>query len=73
MLVFDEKGGVREVENPRKGQSVLNNRMAITLADTARRLTRLLHNNRLDIEWVFVGDQLYIVQTRPLVGQALLQ
>jgi hypothetical protein len=73
MLVFDEKGGVREVENPRKGQSVLNNRMAITLADTARRLTRLFHNNRLDIEWVFVGDQLYIVQTRPLVGQALLQ
>jgi len=25
-------------------------------------------NNRLDIEWVFVGDTLYIVQTRPLVG-----
>ena len=70
MLVFDDKGGVREVENPNKGKSVLSNRMAITLADTARRLTRLFKNNRLDIEWVFAGEQLYIVQTRPLVQES---
>lgn len=67
MLVFDSKGGVREVENPNKGKSVLSNTMAITLADTARKLTRLFKNNRLDIEWVYAGDKLYIVQTRPLV------
>jgi hypothetical protein len=29
----------------------------------------LVLTNKLDIEWVYVGDQLYIVQTRPLVGQ----
>ena len=67
LLVFDEKGGVRELENPNKGKSVLSNAMAIALADTARRLTQLFKNNRLDIEWVFAGDKLYIVQTRPLV------
>ena len=67
MLVFDSKGGVREVENPNKGKSVLSNAMAITLADTARKLTRLFKNNRLDIEWVYAGEKLYIVQTRPLV------
>lgn len=67
MLVFDTKGGVREVENPNKGKPVLSNAMAIALADAAKKLTRLFHNNRLDIEWVYAGDKLYIVQTRPLV------
>jgi len=38
--------------------------MAILLADTARKITKVFKNNRLDIEWVFVGDTLYIVQTR---------
>ncbi|MBA3395696.1 MAG: PEP/pyruvate-binding domain-containing protein [Deltaproteobacteria bacterium] len=65
-LVFDERGGVREIPNPNKGKPVLTNKMAIRLADVARRLTKLFKNNRLDIEWLFAGDQLYIVQTRPL-------
>ncbi len=65
-LVFDERGGVREIANPNKGQPVLTNKMAIRLADVGRRLTKLFKNNRLDIEWLFAGDQLYIVQTRPL-------
>ena len=67
MLVFDDRGGVREIENPNKGKSVLTNAMALTLVDAARRLTRLFKSNRLDIEWVFAGEKLYIVQTRPLV------
>jgi phosphoenolpyruvate synthase/pyruvate phosphate dikinase len=67
MLVFDSQGGVREIENPNPGQAVLSNAMAIALADSAKRLTRLFKNNRLDIEWVYAGDKLYIVQTRPLV------
>ena len=67
MLVFDDDGGIREVENPNKGKRVLSNSMAVLLADTAKRFTRLFKNNHLDIEWVFAGDQLYIVQTRPLV------
>jgi hypothetical protein len=67
-LVFDEQGGVREVPNEHKGKAVLTNKLAIQLADTARKLTKLFANNKLDIEWVFAGDELYIVQTRPLVG-----
>jgi hypothetical protein len=68
VLVFDEKGGVREVPNPNKGKAVLTNRMAIQLADVSRALTKLFKNNKLDIEWVYVGTELHIVQTRPLVG-----
>lgn len=67
-LVFDPKGGVREITNPDKGKPVLTNAMAIRLADSARELTKLFRNPRLDVEWVFVGTQLYVVQTRPLVG-----
>ena len=68
-LVFDERGGVREVPNPHKGKPVLTNKMAIDLADTGRRLSLLFKNPKLDIEWVYAGSELYIVQTRPLVGQ----
>ena len=67
-LVFDEAGGVREVPNPAKGKAVLSNKMAIRLADAARALTKVFRNNKLDIEWVYAGDDLYIVQTRTLVG-----
>jgi hypothetical protein len=67
-LIFDEAGGVREVPNPNKGKAVLSNKMAILLADTAHKLTKVFKNTKLDIEFVFVGDELYIVQTRPLVS-----
>lgn len=53
--------------NPTKGQSVLTSTRATALADTAHELMRLFKNSRLDIEWVYVGDKLYIVQVRPLV------
>ncbi len=69
MLVFDEKGGVHEVPNPNKGKPVLSDQKAVQLAQASRELTKVFKNNKLDIEWVYVGDQLYIVQTRPLVGQ----
>jgi phosphoenolpyruvate synthase/pyruvate phosphate dikinase len=66
-LVFDAKGGIREVPNLEIGKPVLTNAMALLLADSARKITKVFKNDRLDIEWVFVGDQLYIVQARPLV------
>ena len=68
-LVFDESGGVHEVANPDAGKPVLTNRMAILLADSAKQLTRVFRRNRLDIEWVFAGDKLYIVQSRPYVTE----
>jgi hypothetical protein len=67
-LVFDERGGVREVPNPNKGKPVLTDARALHLARVAKDLTRLFDNDKLDIEWVYVGNQLYIVQSRPLVG-----
>lgn len=68
MLVFDEKGGVHEVPNPNKGKPVLTDAMAVQLAQVSKKLTELFKNRKLDIEWVYVAEQLYIVQTRPLVG-----
>jgi hypothetical protein len=68
-LVFDDQGGVREVANPDKGKPVLTTDRAVALADAAHRLTRVFKSTRLDIEWVFVDDKLYIVQTRPLVAK----
>ncbi|MBI2372549.1 MAG: pyruvate, phosphate dikinase, partial [Deltaproteobacteria bacterium] len=67
-LVYDPRGGTRELPNPHKGAPVLTSPMAIRLADTARALTKLFENDRLDIEWVYEGDELNIVQARPLVG-----
>ncbi|MCX5747371.1 MAG: pyruvate, phosphate dikinase [Proteobacteria bacterium] len=64
-LVFDERGGIHEVPNPDKGKPVLTNQMAITLVDAARRITKIFKSNKLDIEWVFAGTVLHIVQTRP--------
>ena len=68
MLVFDGKGGVREVPNPNKGKPILTNPRAIQLGTAARRITRLFPPDRpLDIEWLFEGDTLNIVQARPYV------
>jgi phosphoenolpyruvate synthase/pyruvate phosphate dikinase len=69
VLVFDENGGVRDIPNPNKGKPVLTDQMALQLAMVSKALIGVFKNRRLDIEWVYVGDQLYIVQTRPLVGQ----
>lgn len=68
MLVFDGKGGVREVPNPKKGQPVITQARAETLGRAARRIVELFPPDApLDIEWLFVGEQLYIVQARPYV------
>ena len=68
MLVFDGHGGVREVPNPRKGQPILTNKRAITLGTAASRIKTLFPQGKpLDIEWLFVDDDLYIVQARPYV------
>jgi hypothetical protein len=68
LLVFDENGGVREIPNPNKGKPVLTDKMAVQLAQVGKALTGVFKKRKLDIEWVYAGDQLYIVQTRPLVG-----
>lgn len=69
MLVFDRAGGVKEVPNPHKGKPVLTDERAMRLALTAKSLTRLFPPDKpLDIEWLFEGDTLHIVQSRPYIG-----
>jgi hypothetical protein len=51
-----------------RGRPVLTNRMAVDIAVAGKQLTKLFKNNKLDIEWVYAGSQLSIVQARPLVG-----
>jgi hypothetical protein len=68
MLVFDAQGGVREVPNPQKGQPILSNGRARHLGAAARAVVGLFPKDRpLDIEWLFQGEDLYIVQARPYV------
>jgi len=69
MLVFDGKGGVKEVPNPNKGKPVLTDERAMRLAMAARSLTRLFPPDKpLDVEWLFEGEVLHIVQSRPYIG-----
>ncbi len=69
MLVAAEGGGVKEVPNPAKNEPVLTHARARTLSEVARRLTEVFpKENPLDIEWLFVGDDLQIVQSRPFMS-----
>lgn len=68
MLVFDPDGGIKEVENPGYGKAVLTDERALALARAAWRIEDHLNwEEPLDLEWLFVGDQLYVVQARPYV------
>ena len=66
MLVFDDKGGVKEVEIERR-RAVLTDSMVRRLATAAMAIKRTFRGRDQDIEWVFRSGQLYIVQSRPYV------
>ncbi len=66
MLTFDERGGVREfkVETER---AVLTDAVVKRLARAALQIQRVFRGVKQDIEWVTVGAQIYVVQSRPYV------
>jgi rifampicin phosphotransferase len=64
MLTFDEKGGVREIAVA-PGHSVLTDALARRLARIGKKITRNFGGRAQDIEWVTLGDTIYIVQSRP--------
>ncbi|HWQ33802.1 MAG TPA: PEP/pyruvate-binding domain-containing protein [Blastocatellia bacterium] len=66
MLTFDERGGVREVkiENAR---AVLTDAMVRRLGRAAMQIKRAFRDRDQDIEWLTVGPELFIVQSRPYV------
>jgi hypothetical protein len=66
LLTFDERGGVKEV--PITGdRAVLTDAVVRRLARTAALIKSLFGGREQDIEWVFMGDQIYIVQSRPYI------
>jgi hypothetical protein len=67
MLVFDEKGGIREVENTHKGV-ILDEERAKTLSTAVQSFVPLFPaRHALDVEWLLEGDKVWIVQARPYV------
>jgi hypothetical protein len=67
MLVFDDKGGIREVPTENDGV-ILTEERAKRLADVVLAFVPLFPADyALDVEWLFEGDQVWIVQARPYV------
>jgi hypothetical protein len=70
MLVFDEKGGIREVpvEN---GGVILTEERAKRLAEAVKAFVPLFPAGRpLDVEWLLEGEKIWIVQARPYVTRS---
>ncbi len=64
LLTFDEKGGIKEV--PITGErAVLTDVMVRKLVRAAQNIKRVFGGGEQDIEWLYLGGQLYIVQSRP--------
>lgn len=64
MLSFDSNGGVREVAIE-PGRTVLTDERAKRLAKVGRRIAIIFGNRPQDIEWLMIGETIYIVQSRP--------
>jgi Phosphoenolpyruvate synthase/pyruvate phosphate dikinase len=66
MLTFDERGGVREVEIETE-RRVLTDAVTRRLSRAALQIERAFGGRDQDIEWITIGNQIYIVQSRPYV------
>jgi hypothetical protein len=66
MLTFDERGGVREIKIDTE-RRVLTDAVVRRLARAALQIERAFSGRDQDIEWITIGNQIYIVQSRPYV------
>lgn len=66
MLTFDERGGVREVGIEAE-RAVLTDAVVKRLARTALQIERVFGGQDQDIEWLTIGNRIFIVQSRPYV------
>ncbi len=67
MLVFDEHGGIQEVPNPHRGV-ILTEERAQRLGEAVAQFSVLFPaRHALDVEWLFEGELVWIVQARPYV------
>jgi rifampicin phosphotransferase len=66
LLTFDERGGVREVKIE-PNRAVLTDAVVRRLARSALQIQRVFRGVPQDIEWITIGTQIYVVQSRPYV------
>jgi len=66
MLGFDERGGIKEIEIE-EHRAVLTDEMVRRLARMALRIKRVFGERDQDIEWLYQGGKLYIVQSRTYI------
>jgi rifampicin phosphotransferase len=64
MLKFDPRGGVREAR-AEAGRAVLTDTVVRRLARAALEIKQVFGGRDQDVEWLTVGDQIYVVQSRP--------
>nr|MBA3806422.1 PEP/pyruvate-binding domain-containing protein [Acidobacteriota bacterium] len=66
LLTFDAEGGVKEI--PITGErAVLTDEVVRRLARAAALVKAVFRGKEQDIEWVYLGGQIYIVQSRPYI------
>jgi hypothetical protein len=69
MLVFDDKGGTKEVPVPPGAGVILSEERAKKLSTMVEKFMPVFtHGQPLDVEWVLEGEDVWIVQARPYVG-----
>jgi hypothetical protein len=66
MLTFDERGGVKEVKVETE-RAVLTDAVVRRLSRAALQIKRAFGGRDQDIEWITIGNRIYIVQSRPYV------
>lgn len=66
MLTFDERGGVREMKIDTE-RAVLTDAVIRSLVRAALRIESVFGGRDQDIEWLTIGNRIYIVQSRPYV------
>ena len=68
-LVFDEKGGTKEIPVDPNAGVILSEERAKKLCTMVQTFMSVFtHGQPLDVEWVLEGEDFWIVQARPYVG-----
>jgi phosphoenolpyruvate synthase/pyruvate phosphate dikinase len=68
-LVFDDKGGTKEIPVDPSAGVILSEERAKKLCTMVQKFIPVFtHGHPLDVEWVLEGEDFWIVQARPYVG-----
>ena len=68
-LVFDDKGGTKEIPvDPNAGVILTEDRAKKLCTMVQKFIPVFTHGHPLDVEWVLEGEDFWIVQARPYVG-----